>query len=412
MSRPVERVAVIGAGTMGAGIAHLAATKGCSVTLIDVSADLLSRAIGQIGSRLDRSVAKGRVTAAQRKAILDRISPVTRIAELSDVELVIEAVVEVMEVKQKVFRALDDAAAAKAVLATNTSSLSVSQIGAVVEDPGRVVGMHFFNPPVVMPLVEIVAANQSGPEALALATQTARAWGKVPVRAKDTPGFIVNRVARGFYLESLRMLGEGVAGVKTIDEALRKLGGFRMGPFQLMDLVGIDVNYTVSCSVWERFGKPPRLTPHEIQSELVSQGRLGRKTSRGFYRYDCDPPAVDLERSEGQFEPSSSVRDAVVAFVESAALCDAGKLGESAIVDHYAFARVVVAIMNEAALALMEGVASSEDIDTAMQRGTNYPLGPLAWARRTGYKTVVQLLEALDGETPDGRFAAATLYSE
>lgn len=397
----VERVAVIGAGTMGAGIAQLAATRGCRVTLIDVSADVVKRAMGSIGDRLARSEAKGRITADEREAILARLTSRTDIGDLADVQLAVEAVVEDMNIKRRVFASLEAATGPEAVLATNTSSLRVSDIASAVGAPGRVVGMHFFNPAPVMPLVEIIAADRTDESALVTAETAARAWGKVPVRAKDTPGFIVNRVARGFYLEALRMLGEGVADVERIDRTMCEFCGFKMGPFQLMDLVGLDVNYAVSTSVWQQFGRPVRLTPHEIQRELLDQGHLGRKTGRGFYRYDCDPPAVDLTRSVTAVSMSGEVSNCVTEFARAVA----GR--EVAPTESYIIARILGAVMNEASLALDEQVASAADIDIAMQKGTNYPQGPLAWADQIGRDAVGRLLSVLDQQCGDGRFTPA-----
>jgi 3-hydroxybutyryl-CoA dehydrogenase len=256
-----------------------------------------------------------------------------------------------------------------------------------------------------MPLVEIITAEQSDESALELATNAAKDWDKVPVRAKDTPGFIVNRVARGFYLEALRMLGEGVAAVHTIDNAMRALGKFRMGPFQLMDLVGLDVNYAVSCSVWEQSGKPPRLKPHDIQRELVVEGRLGRKSKHGFYRYESDPPVVNVEIDVQPFTPPAELAEAVKRFTHRAALCDQETLNGATDVERYAFARILATIMNEAAMALEEKVATAADIDTAMRDGTNYPQGPCEWADKTGRDRVTPLLNALDQTTGDKRFA-------
>ncbi len=399
----VERIAVIGAGTMGAGIAQVAAAHGCAVRLIEVNADVLDKAFDAIQARFDRAVEKGRMTDSERDAAVDRIVGLTEITDLSEVQLAIEAVVEDLDVKTAVFKSLEQAAQ-DAVLATNTSSLRVSKIASAVNHPGRVIGMHFFNPAPIMPLVEIIAAEQSDESSLELATNVAKDWDKVPVRAKDTPGFIVNRVARGFYLEALRMLGEGAAAVHTIDNAMRALGKFRMGPFQLMDLVGLDVNYAVSCSVWEQSGKPPRLKPHNIQRDLVEEGRLGRKSKRGFYRYESDPPVVNVEIDVQPFTPPAELEEAVKRFTDNAALCDEPTLNGATDVERYAFARILATIMNEAAMALDEEVATASDIDTAMRYGTNYPQGPCEWADKSGRDQVAALLNALNEATGDTRF--------
>jgi len=403
----VERVIVVGAGTMGAGIAQVAATYGCAVRLVDVNGEVLGRAVGEIRTHLDRSVAKGRISTDQGDAVFNRISTSSELASLGDVQLAVEAVIENLDVKTEVFQSLERETPAGAVLATNTSSLRVTSIAEAVSNPGRVVGMHFFNPAPLMPLVEIIAADQSDARSLDVVTAAAKAWGKVPVRAKDTPGFIVNRVARGFYLEALRMLGEGVATVDTIDRAMRTLGKFRMGPFQLMDLVGLDVNYAVSCSVWEQSGRPARLKPHDLQRELVEQGRLGRKARRGFYRYESDPPVVNVATTVRRLDLPASLHEAVAAFVQRAALCDEGTREAASPVERYAFGRILAAVMNEAGMALDDEVATAADIDTAMQYGTNYPKGPWAWAGATSRERVVALLNTLNAAVDDGRFAPA-----
>ncbi len=401
----VQRVVVIGAGTMGAGIAQTAAGGGCDVVLIDVTADAVERGIGGIRSALDRRVDRGKMDAADRDALLGRIEGRTAIEGLGDVQLAIEAIVEDLGVKRKVFGQLEATCSTDAVLATNTSSLRVSDIAGGVADAGRVVGMHFFNPAPVMPLVEVIAGRESSDRALNLVTEAARAWGKVPVRASDTPGFIVNRVARGFYLEALRMLGEGVAGVDKIDAAMKTLGTFRMGPFELMDLVGLDVNYAVSCSVYEQSGEPARLQPHDIQRDLVEKGHLGRKSGRGFYSYDGPSPTVDVRGDERGISLGGELSDAVNRFAECAALCESDVLAAATEIDRYIFSRTLVAIMNEAGLALGDGVATGADIDTAMQRGTNYPKGPLAWAKSAGHERLASLLRFLNESVTDGRFA-------
>jgi len=396
-------IGIIGAGTMGAGIAQVAASSGWDVKLLDVDPELTIKSIGDIGKRLDRQAEKGRVTPDQAEAIKARVTSATGPEALADCDLVIEAVVESLDVKNTVFATILPHLKPDAFLATNTSSLSVTRMGEALGEPGRVVGMHFFNPVPLMPLVEIISGAGTDAAVADRAFAIAESWGKTVVRAKDTPGFIVNRVARGFYLEALRMLGEGVAGVEEIDAAMKKLGGFRMGPFELMDLVGIDVNYSVSVSVWEQLGKPARLTPHPIQQELFARGDFGRKTGCGAYRYDGETPvpAIATKVEGAPPGPPDAVVKAVTPFVaKTAAVTGSG-------IEDYVFARVLVAIVNEAAFALDEGVATRDDIDTAMRKGTNYPEGPLAWGERAGFAACARLLEALNETVEDGRFAPA-----
>lgn len=401
----MKNIAVIGAGTMGAGIAQVAACHACTVRLIDVNASVLERALATLRERLDRMVEKGRTTDAERDDVLSRIIPHELIEELGDVELAIEAVVERMDVKHEVFRALERATPADAILATNTSSLPVTRIAEVVSNPGRVIGMHFFNPAPLMPLVEIIATANSDRNSVDQAYDLIQRWGKTPVRAKDTPGFIVNRVARGFYLEALRLLGEGVAGVDEIDGIMKGHGRFRMGPFELMDLVGLDVNLAVSASVHEQMGSPARFAPHEIQQRLVREGKLGRKTGKGFYDYSGSHPLPACPVDRRSFTLPPQLGEALFAF------CARAGAVESASTEQYILGRILAAIVNEAGLAFAEGVASPDDIDLAMEKGTNYPKGPLAWAEEIGHPTVGAALRELNSACGDGRYEPAPLFA-
>lgn len=401
----MKSIVVVGAGTMGAGIAQLAAGGGTRVHLIDVAADLVEKSVAGIHKRFDRLVEKGRMSAEDCDAAKKRLTGSTSIDGGDDVELAIEAVVERMDVKHDVFRKLEGALPSSAILASNTSSLSISEIAVAVADPSRVVGMHFFNPAPLMPLVEIIAGEKSATAAVDAAFDAAKNWGKVPVRAKDTPGFIVNRVARGFYLEALRLLDEGVAGVDEIDMTMRNQGGFRMGPFELMDLIGIDVNLSVSESVYEQMKGHPRFLPSDIQRKLVKDGRLGRKTGRGFYDYsepDRPLPAHTVERRSFQLTPLLS--DAMASF--------AGRGTKSAATstEQYIFTRILAAIINEAGHAYSAGVATSDDIDTAMIKGTNYPKGPLEWADEIGHRTVRGVLKGFCDVYEDARYEPAPLF--
>ncbi len=394
-------VGILGAGTMGAGIAQTAATSGWTVRLTDVDEATAAAAVDRIAGRLDRLVEKGRLTPSQRDAARDRLHVAGAIDALADCDLVIEAVVEDLQTKIDVLSRVAKVVSGRCILASNTSSLSISRIALGIGEPARTVGMHFFNPVPLMPLVEIVAGPETRDDVAERAAAIVREWGKTPVRAKDTPGFIVNRVARGYYLEPLRMLGEGIAGIDEIDRIMRTLGGFRMGPFELMDLVGIDVNYTVSCSVYEQLGRPARLRPHPIQKQLLERGTLGRKTGQGFYNYQHEHPlpAVPVERAS--FELPEMIYKAVRLF------CDKATQAGGSITEQYVFARTLVAIINEAALAVDEGVASEADIDTAMKLGTNYPAGPLEWAEQIGRRTCRFLLDQLNERADDRRFTPA-----
>ncbi|MCH8964332.1 MAG: 3-hydroxybutyryl-CoA dehydrogenase [Planctomycetes bacterium] len=395
-------VGVVGAGTMGAGIAQVALTHGWSARLMDLDASVARKSAEGIGKRLDRLVEKGKLDAAARRGLDAKLITGDKPDMMADCDLIIEAVVEDLGAKVEVFKSLLPVIGKDCLLATNTSSLSVTEMGEALGESARIVGMHFFNPVPLMPLVEVVTGSPDSAAADRVA-RVAADWGKTVVRCKDTPGFIVNRVARGFYLESLRLLGEGVAGIDEIDAIMKNVGGFRMGPFELMDLVGIDVNYTVTCSVFQQMGEPARLAPHPIQEDLFRNHRLGRKSSRGFYSYESEVrvPAVIVERKS--FDISAPVKSAVESFARSAAKATAS------LTERYVFARVLVAIINEAALALDQQVASRSDIDTAMKKGTNYPQGPLEWADEIGLDACLSLLDALNEESGDGRFTAAAL---
>lgn len=301
-------VAVIGAGTMGAGIAQVAAANGHPVLLHDTSPEVVAEALTHLRRRLEGSVGRGRLDAAEAESIRHRITVAASLDDLAPAGLLIEAIVERLDVKRGLFAALEALVAPDAILATNTSSLSVTAIAAGLEHPERVAGMHFFNPAPVMPLVEVVSGDATGEAVVAVVAATATAWGKTPVRCSSTPGFIVNRVARPFYGEALRLLGEGAADVATIDAVVTGAGGFRMGPFALMDLVGLDVNLAVSTSVFEQTYGDTRFAPNLIQRGLVDAGRLGRKTGRGFYRYGDGAVAVE----PATLDASGPVADVVV----------------------------------------------------------------------------------------------------
>ena len=371
-------VGVLGAGAMGSGIAQVAAIAGHDVVVCDSDPKALARGSETVLKALAREVAKQRLgqPAADEIARRIRFVPLSYDA-FALCGLVVEAIVEDLDVKRDAFRQLEQAVSAEAVLATNTSSLSVTAIGAACERAERVVGVHFFNPAPLMPLVEIVPGLSSAATVVAATRGLVESWGKTTVLARDTPGFIVNRVARPFYGESLRILEEGVADVATIDWAMRKLGGFRMGPFELMDLIGLDVNYAVTCSVFAAMYSDPRYRPSLIQRRLVEAGFLGRKTDRGFYDYH-----------DGVAAPEP-VQDP--------------ELGR-AIVD-----RVLAMLVNEAVDAVFLNIATPADIDLAMTRGVNYPKGLLAWGDEIGLDQILDRLIALQAEYGEDRYRPSPL---
>lgn len=408
-AQPDGPVGIVGAGTMGAGIAEAAARAGCDVRLHDAFPDAITRGLDRIERSLRRSVDRHKLEEADAKAIRDRLQPAESLDALAGCSVVIEAAPEDRALKEDLFRRLDAACPAPAVLATNTSSLTVTGLGAVVADPARVVGMHFFNPAPVMRLVEVVAGAGSGADALAAADALVERMGKTPVRASDTPGFIVNRVARPFYGEALRLLGEGVGGVEAIDATMRDLG-FRMGPFELIDMIGVDVNFAVTRSVWEATFHEPRYRPHPIQQRLVEAGMLGRKTEQGFYRYDDG--GAPLGPSAGIGSPAG--RGAAPALPsgseEAAAVADRLSLPAGSVAEGRAgiAARMLAMLVNEAVFAADDGVADEDGIDAALRLGANHPRGPFEWLSALGSDLVLAVMERLWEAYREERYRPAT----
>ncbi|MCX4665723.1 3-hydroxyacyl-CoA dehydrogenase [Streptomyces sp. NBC_01381] len=300
-------VAVVGTGTMGQGIAQVALLAGHPVRLYDAVPGQAQKAAGVIAARLDRLVEKGRLTADDHAAAGDRLTPVESLAGLAGCGLVIEAILEQLDVKQRLFEELEGIVAEDCLLATNTSSLSVTAIAGTLDKPGRFVGLHFFNPAPLLPLVEVVSGFATEETAATRAYETAKAWGKTPVRSADTPGFIVNRIARPFYAEALRLYEERAADPATIDAVLRECGGFKMGPFELTDLIGQDVNEAVTRSVWESFFQDPKFTPSLAQRRLVESRRLGRKSGQGWYAYGGDAVPAEPHTAAPAKAPESVV---------------------------------------------------------------------------------------------------------
>lgn len=373
----IKNVGIIGGGTMGSGIAQVAATAGCMVTLYDVHQGALDTAKANLEKITNRLVDKARMTPQEKDAIQNNIRYVNTIKELANSDLTIEAIVENMEVKKKLFQELENHVSDTCIIATNTSSLSIASIASCLKKPNRCIGIHFFNPAPLMKLVEVIPAIQTSQKVLDTVQITLENWKKVVAVAKDTPGFIVNRVARPFYGEALRMYEEGVADFATIDHALKSVGGFKMGPFELMDFIGNDVNYTVTHTVFEAFYNDPRYKPSFTQKRFAEAGFLGRKSGKGFYDY-----------APGAVTPLPETNQKLL---------------------HTIFDRILVMLINEAADALFLNIASAHDIDAAMTTGVNYPKGLLAWADEKGIPWCVKKLDGLYNEYHEPRYRCSPL---
>ncbi len=376
----VERVGVVGAGTMGAGIAQIAALGGYRTVIYELDSKALRNGLEQLRAALRRGAERGRWREQDAIDALERVETDTIVEVLKECDLVIEAAPEDLELKRNLFQRLASVCGSETVLATNTSSLSVTAIASAIPEPARIVGMHFFNPPALMQLVEVVAGDESGEPALELTAEVARGMGRTPIRARDSVGFVANRCVRPFFLESLRMLGDGLAPHEEIDRIVRLGAGLRMGPFELMDLIGIDVNFAVAKSFWEQSFGEPRWRPTMIHERMVASGRLGRKTGRGFYAYEKDTPHRPRDPDIPGERPI---------FDEDQLLEVAGENAPGVLT------RLGATIANEACFALGERVASADDVNTAMRLGYNWPIGPLEWGERLGWSHALGVLEEL-----------------
>jgi 3-hydroxybutyryl-CoA dehydrogenase len=385
MSISIEKtVGIIGAGAMGAGIAQVAATAGHQVKVFDSNPDALSKAKGKLDKILVRLVEKGRIDEEKAKKIANNIDWIDTLDELSDAALIIEAIVENLEIKKSVFSKLESIVNEECILASNTSSLSIASIASSCKKNDRVIGIHFFNPAPLMPLVEVIPGITTDEKLAAKIITLMKTWGKTPVLIKDTPGFIVNRIARPFYGEALRIheeswlgIPEGIDGFATIDWAMKEIGGFRMGPFELMDYIGNDVNYAVTESVFEAFYYDPRYRPSITQRRHSEAGWLGRKSGRGYYDY-----AENVSKGE-------PMKDEVVG--------------------RKIMNRIVTMLINEAIDAVYLKIASPKDIELAMTKGVNYPKGLLQWGKEAGFDVILRELNYLQEEYVEDRYRASPL---
>lgn len=373
-------IGVIGSGAMGSGIAQVAATNGHQVYIYDSNADALNRSKTNLELGLSKLVEKQKITSEKKAEIISNTHYANTLSDLKDASLIIEAIIEKLEVKQSVFTELEKIVSSNCVIASNTSSLSITSIASACKNSERVLGIHFFNPATLMPLVEIIPGVATDVNLIMPIKNLIDSWGKVTVITKDTPGFIVNRVARPFYSEALRIADEQLADYATIDWAMKEIGGFKMGPFELMDLIGHDVNYVVTETVWQQFYYDPRFKPSLTQKRLLEAKFLGKKNGRGFYDY-----------RDGTTMPEPKKDKELGTFI---------------------FNRIITMLINEAADTLYLGIAKKEDIDLAMTKGVNYPKGLLKWADEIGISVIVGHLNELYAKYEEDRYRTCVLLKQ
>jgi 3-hydroxybutyryl-CoA dehydrogenase len=370
-------VGIIGAGTMGIGIAQVAATNGCKVWVYDANAKQVETATVGLEKTLTKLVDKQKISAEKMTEILANISIATELKDFKDCELVIEAIIENKDIKTKVFTELETYVSENCIISSNTSSISITSLGAELKKPERFIGIHFFNPAPLMPLVEIIPSLLTENTLAEKIYNLMKEWGKMPVIAKDIPGFIVNRIARPYYGEGLRIVEENIATPEQVDDAMKTLGNFKMGPFELMDLIGVDVNFAVTTTVYKDYFYDPKYKPSLLQQRMSEAKLHGRKTGKGFYDY-----------SEGAEKPVAQKDDALYQQI---------------------FLRIISMLINEAVEAKRLGVANDEDLELAMQKGVNYPKGLLSWGKEIGYAKISETLQNLYEEYQEERYRQSPL---
>ncbi len=371
------QIGIIGSGAMGSGIAQVAAMAGHKVKVYDKNEAVLKKAEANLKATLAKLVEKQKIDEDKANSIIVNTHYTPSLNDFKDCGLVIEAIVEILEVKQKVFAEIETIVNENCILASNTSSLSIASIASACKKQERVIGIHFFNPAPLMPLVEIIPSITTSDEVLNQSKKLIDSWGKTTVITKDTPGFIVNRVARSYYGESIRIYEEGIADFATIDWAMKTFGRFKMGPFELMDFIGNDVNYKVTESVWTQFFYEPRFKPSLTQKRFYEAGWYGRKSGRGYYNY-----------AEGAVMPSPKQDE---------------NLGK------YIFNRVLCMLINEAVDTMYLNIASREDIETAMTKGVNYPKGLIQWGEEIGWNNVLTTIQNLYVEYQEDRYRPSVM---
>lgn len=370
-------VGIIGAGTMGIGIAQVAATNGCKVWVYDANAKQVETATVGLEKTLTKLVDKQKISAEKMTEILANISIATELKDFKDCELIIEAIIENKEIKTKVFTELEKHVSESCVIGSNTSSISITSLGAELQKPERFIGIHFFNPAPLMPLVEIIPSLLTEKSLAEKMYNLMKDWGKTPVIAKDIPGFIVNRIARPYYGEGLRIVEENIATVEQVDDAMKTIGNFKMGPFELMDLIGVDVNFSVTKTVYNEYFYDPKYKPSLLQQRMSEAKLHGRKTGKGFYDYSEDAIKPVAQKDETLYQQI--------------------------------FLRIISMLINEAVEAKRLGVANDEDLELAMQKGVNYPKGLLAWGKEIGYAKISETLQNLYEEYQEERYRQSPL---
>lgn len=373
----MKNVGIIGAGTMGIGIAQVAATNGCKVWVYDANAKQVETATVGLEKTLTRLVDKQKISSEKMVEILSNISIATELKDFKDCELVIEAIIENKEIKTKVFTELEKYVSESCVIGSNTSSISITSLGAELQKPERFIGIHFFNPAPLMPLVEVIPSLLTEKSLAEKIYNLMKDWGKTPVIAKDIPGFIVNRIARPYYGEGLRIVEENIATLEQVDDAMKTIGNFKMGPFELMDLIGVDVNFSVTTTVYKDYFYDPKYKPSLLQQRMSEAKLHGRKTGKGFYDY-----------SENAQNPVAEKEDTLYQQI---------------------FLRIISMLINEAVEAKRLGVANDEDLELAMQKGVNYPKGLLAWGKEIGYAKISETLQNLYEEYQEERYRQSPL---